>query len=151
MEHLAEQVFHTLKWPKLDIYEVERVRHQTVYFSNHVNRFYMYYYRFDNKGGATVSFNDSGFGESPRQGYGGGRRFGGGGRRFDDNRPKPVETGKEYDVSITEISRKGDGIARIEGFVIFVKGGQVGQNAKVKITQVGERFATADLVEEGTL
>lgn len=104
------------------------------------------------EGGATVSFNDSGFGESPRQGYGGnrgyggGRRFGGGGRRFDD-RPKPVETGKEYDVSITEISRKGDGIARIEGFVIFVKGGQVGQNAKVKITQVGERFATANLVE----
>ncbi|MDE1826006.1 MAG: TRAM domain-containing protein [Thaumarchaeota archaeon] len=113
------------------------------------------------KGGATVSFNDSGFGESPRQGhggnrgYGGGRRFGGGGQRFGggrrfDDRPKPVETGKEYDVSITEISRKGDGIARVEGFVIFVKGGQVGQNAKVKITQVGERFATADLVGEGT-
>jgi len=110
-----------------------------------------------------VSFNDSGFGESPSQGYsgnsgygggrrfgGGGRRFGGGGRRFDDNRPKPVETGKEYDVSITEISRKGDGIARVEGFVIFVKGGQVGQNAKVKITQVGGRFATADVVGEGT-
>ncbi|MDE1725820.1 MAG: TRAM domain-containing protein [Thaumarchaeota archaeon] len=104
-----------------------------------------------------MSFNDSGFGESPRQGYsgnrgygGGGRRFGGGGRRFDDNRPKPVETGKEYDVSVTEISRKGDGIARVEGFVIFVKGGQVGQNAKVKITQVGGRFATADVVGEGT-
>jgi predicted RNA-binding protein with TRAM domain len=105
-----------------------------------------------------VSFNDSGFGDSPNQGYNGnrgygsGRRFGGrrfGGRRFDD-RPKPVETGKEYDVSITEISRKGDGIARVEGFVIFVKGGQVGQNAKVKITQVGGRFATAELVGQGT-
>jgi predicted RNA-binding protein with TRAM domain len=105
------------------------------------------------KGGATVSFNDSGFGESPNQGYSGNRGYGGGrrfgGRRFDD-RPKPVETGKEYDVSITEISRKGDGIARVEGFVIFVKGGQVGQNAKVKITQVGGRFATAEVVGEGT-
>jgi predicted RNA-binding protein with TRAM domain len=106
-----------------------------------------------------VSFNDSGFGENPGHGRnredGGGRRFRdsgqrfGGGRRFDD-RPKPVETGKEYDVSITEISRKGDGIARVEGFVIFVKGGQAGQNTKVKITQVGERFATADLIGEGT-
>ncbi len=95
-----------------------------------------------------MSFNDSGFGESPNQGYGGNRGYGGG-RRFDD-RPKPVETGKEYDVSITEISRKGDGIARVEGFVIFVKGGQVGQNAKVKITQVGGRFATADVVGKGT-
>ncbi len=101
-----------------------------------------------------MSFNDSGFGESPSREYGrdsrygSGRRFGGG-RRFEDNRPKPVETGKEYDVSITEISRKGDGIARVEGFVIFVKGGQVGQNAKIKITQVGGRFATA-YVGEGT-
>jgi len=95
-----------------------------------------------------VSFNDSGFGESPNQGYSGNRGYGGG-RRFDD-RPKAVETGKEYDVSITEISRKGDGIARVEGFVIFVKGGQVGQNTKVKITQVGGRFATANVVGEGT-
>ena len=95
-----------------------------------------------------MSFNDSGFGESPNQGYSDNRGYGGG-RRFDD-RPKPVETGKEYDVSITEISRKGDGIARVEGFVIFVKGGQVGQNTKVKITQVGGRFATANVVGEGT-
>ncbi len=95
-----------------------------------------------------MSFNDPGFGESPNQGYSGNRGYGGG-RRFDD-RPKPVETGKEYDVSITEISRKGDGIARVEGFVIFVKGGQVGQNTKVKITQVGGRFATANVVGEGT-
>src|SRR2546422_11363328 len=107
------------------------------------------------EGGATMSYNEGGFGESSEnrgyggdRGYGGRRRFGGG-RRFDD-RPKPVETGKEYDVSITEISRKGDGIARIEGFVIFVKGGQVSQNVKVKITQVGGRFATADLAGEGT-
>ncbi|TLX93154.1 MAG: TRAM domain-containing protein [Thaumarchaeota archaeon] len=95
-----------------------------------------------------MSFNDSGFGESQNQGYSGNRGYGGR-RRFDD-RPKPVETGKEYDVSITEISRKGDGIARIEGFVIFVKGGQAGQNVKVKITQVGGRFATADLAAQGT-
>ena len=95
-----------------------------------------------------MSFNDSGFGESQNQGYSGNRGYGGR-RRFDD-RPKPVETGKEYDVSITEISRKGDGIARIEGFVIFVKGGQAGQNVKVKITQVSGRFATADLAGEGT-
>jgi len=86
-----------------------------------------------------------GYGRSNR-GYGGGRDRGFGRREFDD-KPKPVETGKEYDVSITEISRKGDGIARVEGFVIFVKNGKAGQNAKVKITQVGQRFASADIVE----
>ncbi|AIF83749.1 putative RNA-binding protein, contains TRAM domain [Candidatus Nitrososphaera evergladensis SR1] len=80
------------------------------------------------------------------RGYGGGRGFGGD-RGFGG--PKPVETGKEYDVQISEISRQGDGIARIQGFVIFVKGGKVGQKAKVRITNVGARFATAEIVSEG--
>ncbi|MDQ3972497.1 MAG: TRAM domain-containing protein [Thermoproteota archaeon] len=71
----------------------------------------------------------------------------GGFRRNDNFGPKPVETGKEYDVQITEISRKGEGIARIQGFVIFVKDGKVGQNAKIRITQVGNRFATAEIVD----
>ena len=98
-----------------------------------------------------MSYNDrgsGGYGGRSGGGYGGGgRRFGGGGGRSFDNSPKPVETGKEYDVSITEISRKGDGSARVEGFVIFVKDGKAGQNAKVRITQVGQRFASAELVE----
>jgi len=50
-------------------------------------------------------------------------------------------------VKITEISRKGDGIARIQGFVIFVRGGQVGQECKVRISQVANRFATAEIVQ----
>jgi predicted RNA-binding protein with TRAM domain len=72
--------------------------------------------------------------------YGGQRGFGG---------PKPVESGKEYDVEITEISRQGDGIARIQGFVIFVKGGRVGQKTRVRITNIGARFATAEVVSGG--
>ena len=71
----------------------------------------------------------------------------GGYRRNDSYGPKPVESGKEYDVQITEISRKGDGIARIQGFVIFVKNGKVGQNAKIRVVQVGNRFATAEIVD----
>ncbi|HVX01528.1 TRAM domain-containing protein [Nitrososphaera viennensis] len=58
-----------------------------------------------------------------------------------------METGKEYEVQITETSRKGDGIARVQGFVIFVTGGQVGQKVKVKITNVGNRFATAEIAQ----
>jgi predicted RNA-binding protein with TRAM domain len=75
------------------------------------------------------------------RGYSSGSSFGS--RSFS---AKPVETGKEYDVQITETSRKGDGVARIQGFVIFVKNGLAGQNVKAKITQVGERFATAEIV-----
>lgn len=73
------------------------------------------------------------------------QRRGSGG--FGSYGPKPVETGKEYEVQITETSRKGDGIARVQGFVIFVTGGQVGQKVKVKITNVGNRFATAEIAQ----
>jgi predicted RNA-binding protein with TRAM domain len=74
---------------------------------------------------------------SYRRGRFGGSRFGG---------PKPVESGKEYDVQVTEISRKGDGVARVQGFIVFVKGGRVGQKTKVRVTHVGDRFATAETI-----
>jgi predicted RNA-binding protein with TRAM domain len=60
--------------------------------------------------------------------------------------PKPVEMGKEYDVEVTEVSQKGDGIARVQGFVIFVKGGKVGEKTKIRVTSVGPRFAIAEKV-----
>jgi predicted RNA-binding protein with TRAM domain len=51
----------------------------------------------------------------------------------------------ETEVDITEISRKGDGVARIQGFVVFVQNGKVGNNIKVKVTQVGDRSAKATI------
>jgi predicted RNA-binding protein with TRAM domain len=67
--------------------------------------------------------------------------------RRSTNGPKPVETGKEYTVDITDIGRTGDGIARVQGFVIFVKKAKRGdKNIKIKVNSVGERFATAEVV-----
>ena len=60
---------------------------------------------------------------------------------------KPVEVGKEYNVSISDTSRRGDGIARIEGFVVFVPGTKQGQSVRIKITQVTDRFATGQVVQ----
>jgi len=57
--------------------------------------------------------------------------------------PKPVEVGKEYDVEVTELSRRGDGVAKIQGFVVFVKGAKLGEKVKIRIETVGPRFATA--------
>ena len=77
-----------------------------------------------------------------------GRGYAGGGSR-DFNRgfaPKPVQVGKEYDVDVTEISRQGDGIARVQGFIIFVKNGKIGQKVKIQVNQVGSRFAIASIV-----
>jgi predicted RNA-binding protein with TRAM domain len=60
---------------------------------------------------------------------------------------KPVEVGKEYNVTISDTSRRGEGIAKIDGFVIFVPGTKMGQSTRIKVTQVSERFANGQVVE----
>jgi predicted RNA-binding protein with TRAM domain len=78
--------------------------------------------------------------------YGRRRNSYGGRRQSNFGGPKPVEMGKEYDVQVTERSDRGDGIAKIQGFVVFVKNGKVGDKVKVKVTSVGNRFAIAEIV-----
>lgn len=81
-----------------------------------------------------------------RRGFGG-RRFGGGGRSdFGGGRdmPKPVRVGEEYDVEISEVGSKGDGIARVKNFVVFVNGAKQGEKAHIRITSVSNRFATGE-------
>lgn len=59
----------------------------------------------------------------------------------------PVEVGKEYEADILEMSHRGDaGVAKIQGFVIFVSNAKPGGHVKFKITRVGSRFATAEVV-----
>jgi predicted RNA-binding protein with TRAM domain len=59
---------------------------------------------------------------------------------------KPVETGNEYTVDITDTGRDGEGVARIGGLIIFVKNAKAGyKNVKIKINSVKDRFATAEL------
>ncbi|MEM3671074.1 MAG: TRAM domain-containing protein [Thermoprotei archaeon] len=60
--------------------------------------------------------------------------------------PKPVEEGKEYEVDVTELSSRGDGVAKIQGFVIFVQGAKVGQKVRIKVERVGPRFASARVI-----
>ena len=60
--------------------------------------------------------------------------------------PKPVEVGKEYDVDIKEMSRRGEGIARIQGLVIFVPNTQNGDHVKIRVTHINRRFAKAEVV-----
>jgi len=82
---------------------------------------------------------------------GGGRSFGGGGRSFDRGYdvPKPIKEGEEYDIEINEVGSKGDGIARIKNFVVFVTGAKQGEKCRVKIKEVRNRFAFAEKVGEG--
>jgi len=60
--------------------------------------------------------------------------------------PKPVEMGKEYDAEIEEISRRGEGIARIKGLVTFVPNTKPGDRVRIRITRISRRFAEAEVV-----
>lgn len=70
-----------------------------------------------------------------------------GSRKPGFNVKKPVEVDKEYEAEIEDISTRGDGIAKIEGFIIFVPNTKKGERAKFKITRVGNRFAIGELVQ----
>ncbi|MGB3854918.1 MAG: TRAM domain-containing protein [Methanosarcina flavescens] len=59
----------------------------------------------------------------------------------------PVEEGEVYDVTIQDIARQGDGIARIEGFVVFVPGTKVGDEVRIKVERVLPKFAFSSVVE----
>ena len=76
--------------------------------------------------------------------YSGRGRYGSSRPRYDVK--KPVELDKEYEADIEDISRRGDGIAKIEGFIIFVANTKKGEHVKFKITRVGNRFAIGELV-----
>ncbi|MFB6190039.1 MAG: TRAM domain-containing protein [Candidatus Nanohaloarchaea archaeon] len=60
---------------------------------------------------------------------------------------KPVSEGETVEVDIEDLGSKGDGIARVEGFVVFVPGGEVGESYDVEITSVGRKFAFAEIVD----
>ncbi len=88
------------------------------------------------------------FGRSDRGDHGdrGDRR---GGMKPNYFLPKPVKAGDEIEVTIEAQASKGDGIAKKDGFVIFVKDAKQGQTVKVRITDVRARFALGEMVGEG--
>src|SRR3989338_11049016 len=87
-----------------------------------------------------------GFGRD-RGGFGGG---GGGFRdRFDD-KPKPVKVGEEYDVEISDVGAKGDGITKIENFIVFVANAKKGEKCRIRIKEVANKFAIGEKVGESS-
>ena len=70
-------------------------------------------------------------------------------RRNDrDFRPKfaPVKVGDELDVTIEAVGEKGDGIAKKEGFVLFVPNAKKGDQVKIRVTRVLRNVGFAEVV-----
>ncbi|MEM1540029.1 MAG: TRAM domain-containing protein [Candidatus Bathyarchaeia archaeon] len=77
------------------------------------------------------------------------RRFGSS-RRFNPDKPlfqiAPVKENQELEVVIDDIGSKGDGIARIQGYLIFVPNSKIGERIRVRIVSVGGKFAVAERI-----
>ncbi|HLC67560.1 MAG TPA: TRAM domain-containing protein, partial [archaeon] len=83
-------------------------------------------------------------------GRGGGGGGGFGRPRFDDNKPKPVKVGEEYDVEISDVGAKGDGITKIENFIVFVANAKKGEKCRIRIKEVANKFAIGEKVGESS-
>jgi len=73
-------------------------------------------------------------------------------RDFRQNRgfASPVQVGDEIDVKIEAVGEKGDGIAKKDGFVLFVPNTKEGDEVKIKVTKVLRRVGFAEVVGEGS-
>jgi predicted RNA-binding protein with TRAM domain len=54
---------------------------------------------------------------------------------------KPVEEGQTYTVTISDIGSQGDGVGKIEGFVIIVPDTKIGETVQVRINRVSKKVA----------
>ncbi|HPD09185.1 MAG TPA: TRAM domain-containing protein [Methanomassiliicoccales archaeon] len=54
---------------------------------------------------------------------------------------RPVAEGGVYDVTITDIGERGDGIGKIEGLVIIIPDATPGETVRVRITRVERKVA----------
>ena len=66
----------------------------------------------------------------------------------DPDESAPISVGEEYVVDIEDIGREGDGIARIESFILFVPDAELGERVPIRVESVQESFATATVVDE---
>jgi predicted RNA-binding protein with TRAM domain len=60
---------------------------------------------------------------------------------------KPVEEGQTYTVTISDIGSQGDGVGKIEGFVIIVPDTKIGETVQVRINRVSKKVAFGTLVK----
>lgn len=75
---------------------------------------------------------------------------GGGRSSFRPRNFAPVKVGDELDVKIEAVGEKGDGIAKKDGFVLFVPNTKQGDEVRIRVTRVLQKVGFAEVVGEKT-
>ena len=60
----------------------------------------------------------------------------------------PVKVGDELNVKVEAVGEKGDGIAKKDGFVLFVPNTKQGDEVRIRITRVLPKVGFAEVVGE---
>ena len=68
---------------------------------------------------------------------------------FERSGSSPVREGEELEVTIEAVGAKGDGIAKKNGFVLFIPNTKEGDNVKIRVTKVFRKVGFAEVVGEG--
>jgi 23S rRNA (uridine2552-2'-O)-methyltransferase len=58
-----------------------------------------------------------------------------------------VREGDRREVEIEAVGDEGDGVAKVEGFTLFVPGTEAGETVEVHVTDVKPRYGFAERVE----
>jgi len=59
----------------------------------------------------------------------------------------PVRAGDRIEVDIDDVGREGDGIAKVEGYTVFVPDTEPGDVVEIEVTDVKPRFGFGEVVE----
>ncbi len=70
-------------------------------------------------------------------------------RRFQRRSFAPIKPGEELDVKIEAVGAKGDGIAKVKGFVIFIPGAKEGETLRIKVNKVFKKVGFAEVLGQG--
>ena len=60
----------------------------------------------------------------------------------------PVRAGDELTVEIEDVGSEGDGVAKVEGFTLFVPDTEAGETVEVRVTDVKPRFGFAERLSQ---
>lgn len=58
----------------------------------------------------------------------------------------PVKVNGEYDVKIEAVGAKGDGIAKVQGFTLFIKDAEINSFVRVRVSKLMSTFGFADII-----
>jgi 23S rRNA (uridine2552-2'-O)-methyltransferase len=59
----------------------------------------------------------------------------------------PVSTGEELEVDVEDVGDEGDGVAKVDGYTLFVPGADAGETVAVRVTDVKPRFGFAERLD----